>query len=319
MAEGKGTSKPKQEKETRQGKPWTLRELGGKTFWDWMQLLIVPVILSLITVVFTWQQAARQQVIEDQRAQQAQEIESQRAETERELAEQRVQDEALQAYLDQMSGLLLEEDLRASKEDSEVRTLARARTLTVLSRLDPGRKTAIIEFLGEAGLIQSQEIGSEEVIIKLSGSDLRGATLSASVTDLIGAELRDADLRDANLTGALMHRAFLWGANLSNANLLEAGLGDATLYDADLSDADLRSAHLQRANLDLADLSGADLSDADLSDANLIFTNLDKASGVTQKQLDQVATLEGATMPNGQKYEDWLKDNVGSGKKSGSS
>jgi hypothetical protein len=31
-----------------------------------------------------------------------------------------------------MSMLLLEKDLRASDEDSEVRTLARARTLTVL-------------------------------------------------------------------------------------------------------------------------------------------------------------------------------------------
>jgi ABC-type microcin C transport system permease subunit YejB len=39
-------------------KPWTLREFGGKTLWDWMGLLIVPVVLSLITVVFAWQQAA---------------------------------------------------------------------------------------------------------------------------------------------------------------------------------------------------------------------------------------------------------------------
>ena len=54
--------------------------------------------------------------------------------------EQRAQDPALQAYLDQMSTLLLEKDLRNSEEDSEVRTLARARTLTVLERLDPSRK-----------------------------------------------------------------------------------------------------------------------------------------------------------------------------------
>jgi hypothetical protein len=33
------------------------------------------------------------------------------------------------------------------------------------------------------------------------------------------------------------------------------------------------------------------------------------AKGVTQKQLEREAkTLEGATMPNGEKYEDWLKD-----------
>jgi cytochrome c-type biogenesis protein CcmH/NrfF len=77
-------------------KPWTLRELGGKTLWDWLQLLIVPVALSLITVAFAWQQDARQQRIEDQRA-----------EAERELAVQRAQDEALQTYIDQMGAFSL--------------------------------------------------------------------------------------------------------------------------------------------------------------------------------------------------------------------
>jgi type VI protein secretion system component VasK len=83
----------------------------GKTVWDWMDLLIVPVALVGIGLVFTMLQDTRQQKIENQRAQQAQKIENQRAEAERELAEQRAQDEALQAYLDQMSQLILERKL----------------------------------------------------------------------------------------------------------------------------------------------------------------------------------------------------------------
>ena len=34
-----------------------------------------------------------------------------------------------------------------------------------------------------------------------------------------------------------------------------------------------------------------------------------EGANVTDKQLDQARSLEGATMPNGQKYEDWLKSN----------
>jgi len=98
--------------------------LRGKTVWDWLQLLIVPLMLALITVVFTWQQNNRQNELEAQRARQAQNIENQRAKAERELANQRALDEELRAYLDQMSHLLLEKDLRGSKEDSVVRTLA---------------------------------------------------------------------------------------------------------------------------------------------------------------------------------------------------
>jgi hypothetical protein len=162
-------------------KPWTLREFGGKTLWDWLQLLIVPVVLSLITVVFAWQQDIRQ----DQ-------IENKRAAAEREVAKQRAQDEALQAYLAQVSGLLLERDLRASEGDSEVRTLARVRTLTVLERLDPNRKRAVMQFITEAGLVQGslnrkalmsgstgrKELSDRVPVISLSGADLSGADLS---------------------------------------------------------------------------------------------------------------------------------------------
>jgi uncharacterized protein YjbI with pentapeptide repeats len=55
---------------------------------------------------------------------------------------------------------------------------------------------------------------------------------------------------------------------------------------------------LQEARLDQAALAGADLT----------YANLEDAEGVTGEHLKQQAkTLEGATIPNGQKYEDWLE------------
>src|SRR5215211_3392725 len=170
----------------------------GMTVREWLELLIVPVVLALITVVFTWHQNERQQDLEDQRAKQAQKIEDQRAEAERELAVQRAQDEALQAYLAQMSTLLLEKNLRnsgSSEEGTEVRTLARARTLTVLRRLDPSRKTALMQFLVEADLVQ--RVDGRDPIISLRGAGLSGTTLIQA--DLSGANLREANLSDANL------------------------------------------------------------------------------------------------------------------------
>src|SRR5919112_1094819 len=131
------TDREHSEQQTKQSR-WGFR---GKTVWDWMALLIVPLVLVVIGLGFTMLQDARQQRIEDRRAQQAQKIENQRAEAERELAEQQAQDEALQAYLDQMNNLLLEHNLRDSEPGNEVPTLARART--VLSTLDPSRKTAV--------------------------------------------------------------------------------------------------------------------------------------------------------------------------------
>jgi hypothetical protein len=216
----------------------------GKSLWDLLQLLIIPLALAGIGFWFAAQQDARQQKIENQRA-----------EAERDLADQRAQDETLQAYLDQMNSLLLEKDLRASEEDSEVRTLAPARTLTVLGRLeDPSRKTAVMQFLIEADLVQSVE--GRGPVIRLGG-----------------VNLSDANLNDANLSGAV----------LSDADLSESDLSDADLSYAILSDAELFSANLSEANLSFAVLthvtdvtsvgnvtwSGADLSGAKVSRADL--------------------------------------------------
>jgi hypothetical protein len=50
----------------------------GKTAWDWMDLLIVPLALVVIGLGFTMLQDARQQDLENQRAQQAQRVKSTR-------------------------------------------------------------------------------------------------------------------------------------------------------------------------------------------------------------------------------------------------
>jgi hypothetical protein len=70
----------------------------GKTFWDWLPVvgaLLIPVVIAAGTWLITWQQAR---------------LEDRRAERERALEEQRAQDEALQAYLDQMGQLMLNTD-----------------------------------------------------------------------------------------------------------------------------------------------------------------------------------------------------------------
>ena len=83
------------------------------------------------------------------------------------------------------------------------------------------------------------------------------------------------------------------GTNLREAILIEAQLGDAWLGGADLRGAKVRS----------ADLTGAQLKGADLS-----YADLEGARGITTEELERQAySLEGTTMPDGQKYEEWLK------------
>jgi hypothetical protein len=91
-------------------------------------------------------------------------------------------------------------------------------------------------------------------------------------------------------------------------DLHEANLLGANLQEANLQEANLEKANLQRASLLDTNLRGANLREADLREADL------REAIVTDERLAATLSLEGATMPDGRKYEDWRKDKEGSGK-----
>jgi uncharacterized protein YjbI with pentapeptide repeats len=313
---------------------WKWTGLPKRTLWDWMGLLIIPAVIAGAGLWFNQQQRAREL-----------QIAAQRERVDRQLAELDRQDAIMQSYLDQIGQLLLDKDrpLRQSEGRSEMRVLARARTLTALSQLHDGDlKGEVMRFLLEADLITGSREEKRAPVISLQEADLEGVYLEMydwSGIFLIGAYLKDADisvcgLRDAALAGALLmnadlrestiDRADLNGANIRGALLGGASLRGALLFGADLTDADLTGADLTSADLTGVgvDLTGVDLTGVDLTEAApLLRTNLTGAdltgadltgadltdAKVTQEQLDKAKSLTGATMPNGQKYEDWLK------------
>jgi uncharacterized protein YjbI with pentapeptide repeats len=121
-------------------------------------------------------------------------------------------------------------------------------------------------------------------------------------------------LYEANLITKRNSAISLVGANLLSANLAGTPLQSSTLRNANLSGTSLWGANLTRTDLTGADLRKTFLRGATLTDADLTDANLAGALGITdEKVLAEAASLEGATMPNGQKYEDWLKDKEGGG------
>jgi hypothetical protein len=160
------TEEHKMSQEPKKQSWWGFR---GRTVWDWLPIssailgaILIPVVIAYGTWRITWQLAD----LEDKRVQEAQRLETQRAEAEQALAVQRAQDEALQAYLDQMSELMLDKNLLKEEEGSAVRTLARARTIAVLDRLDPERKITVLRFLDESHLIDK-----DNPVVSLADAD----------------------------------------------------------------------------------------------------------------------------------------------------
>jgi flagellar basal body-associated protein FliL len=129
-----------------------------------------------------------------------------------------------------------------------------------------------------------EEMGNlltDENLIDTDREDIRQLAQAQTLTVL--ARL------DGPRTGALVR--FLHGAGLINRHKCIVEIANAKLSGAILVRADLYDADLSGANLSGARLFGADLSGA----------------AVTEEQLDTCISRTHATMPNGQKYEDWLK------------
>lgn len=264
-----------QRPKTRRGRAWERTGFGDKTVWDWMQLLIVPVMLALGAFFFNYEQHRRQLDTEEQRA--ANQVAAD---------DLRAQEERLQAYLEDMARLLIDEDLLSSAEDAEPRFLARARTLAVLREAGDDQKQVIVSFLAESGLAGSRN--GAVPVVSLANTNLAGADLH-TVDYMEGADLTEADLSNTWVPQEL-NGAILTGAELDGADLPEGILRSAYLSGADLSNAILERADLTDANLTDADLTGADLTGADLTDVE----------GITAEELEeQAASLEGATMPDG--------------------
>jgi Pentapeptide repeats (9 copies) len=131
--------------------------------------------------------------------------------------------------------------LRHSKEGDEVRTLARARTLTVLTRLDGVRKGSVLRFLYESNLI----VG-ESPILSLVDADLQEATMNT------------VSLSNVNLTRTNLRRAYFFGVNFNKALLSGANLDHATFVGVNFANAILRSANLCAARLSSFSLDAPD-------------------------------------------------------------
>jgi Pentapeptide repeats (8 copies) len=165
--------------------------VANKNVWDWLALLVVPAALAMGVYWLNTRQAARQQRESDRRQASEEAAQDAQAQQARALEDQRAQDAALQGYLDQMSHLLTDakRPLRRAQPSDDLSIVARARTLTVLPRLDYDRKARVLQFLYESGVI-----AKERPVLDLRGADFSAATLG-------GADLREAYLREANLGG----------------------------------------------------------------------------------------------------------------------
>jgi uncharacterized protein YjbI with pentapeptide repeats len=273
-------------------KIWQWTGFKEKKPWDFLQLLILPLVLVLVASLL--QQCVKQRELQ--------------------VSDDKAKQETLVKYLDQMAELL-KDGLQKTPVNPEKFIIAQAATVTTLQSLDSKRQYVVIQFLAAANLNRLNEKGllykARMSKAQLSNSDLSGAVLVGAnlrLADFSSASLGNADLSGANLEGAKLSNAQLGDINLNSANLKGANLNKAHLGGADLSKANLNS-----SSLGFSDLGGAVLDAADLRSANLWFTKFNGAS-LSESVLSEAdifgaslngAELDGADLSNLKGWNRW--------------
>jgi uncharacterized protein YjbI with pentapeptide repeats len=281
---------------------WDFR---NKTFFDWLEVVLVPVVIAVGGFLYSQQQKA-QDIVQQQNAEQSADIARQH--------------EVMSNYLTRMTNLLIKQNLRLSPENSEERIIARAITLNAARQLEDERKGQLIKFLYEAKLIGHCPSGENlntsdnciRPIFNLESAILEKTSFEGSMPSLEGIDLKEAVLSSAQLSGitltkAKMQKVDLRGADLTKAFMVEVDLAGAKLERIDLkgavlSKANLKGAQIKNGNLQCSLLRGTELQEANLEKANLSNADLNSAqlgvNSVGEKTNLKDANLKGANLLN---------------------
>jgi len=218
----------------------------SKTLWDRAELLLVPILIAIGGWAFTMMQDKSNVRTEKENFQQS----------------------FLENYLNVITELMLDGKLRESDKDSEIRNIARARTINFFNTADNSRAGLILQFLYESNLINSPK----------------------PLIDLTGIELMNKDFSNIQLIGVKITGAHFNGTNFKNANL----------KNSDFSSTNFNNCNLNNTKLNKTNFKYADMANVKLENVNLDDTNLE---GVEFKN----GSLKNSTIRNKQLWDKQIR------------
>ena len=154
------------------------------------------------------------------------------------------------------------------------------------------RLAALAALLVTASMGSAQAQNPGQIASARAGAHCPGCNLFQA--DFGGAELKSrnfakARLRQADLSLAVMNRTNFAGGDLRDVNFYGGVFGGASFARADLTNASFVGAYLESANFAGANLTGVNLSGAEM----------DRATGLSQGQLNRACGDNSTRLPRG--------------------
>jgi uncharacterized protein YjbI with pentapeptide repeats len=155
-----------------------------------------------------------------------------------------------------------------------------------MTRIAPLALAALL-FASPAAAQNAGQIARVKAGVSCPGCNLFQADLSG--LEKTGQNLSGARLRQADLSLVVMNRASFARGDLRDVNAYGGVFGGASFAGANLTNASFVGAYLVGARFAGANLSGVNFSGAEL----------DRAGGLTQRQLDRACGDQATRLPRG--------------------
>jgi len=202
----------------------------AKTLWDWLDLLVIPVVLAVIAWLYKEHEKFKNKNNEK---------------TQR-------QNQALDDFIKIITDLNLNHGLATTSPKDGTKEIARSRVILILESIEGERKGEILQFLYESKLIDMNPklvlFGANFNKIQLSGIDL-------SEAEIRGAYFIDSDIQNVNIDNSIFIGCNFKNSNFSKSKVYKTDFSYSNLSGCLFNDMDLSSVNFEGANLSKADFS----------------------------------------------------------------
>jgi uncharacterized protein YjbI with pentapeptide repeats len=210
-----------------------------KKLWDWLDLLIVPSSIGIVSWIYSMQEKEK--------------------ETRKEYENK--QNETLDSYFKTISDLIIKSNLLNHNLNKESKLIARTRTIVAIENLNSVRKGQVLQFLYESNLIHYN-------ILELVGANFRYSEVS-------GIVLRNITIKGVFFCNSTFIQSFLDNSNFTACDFSNTDFTDSSMQNTNLSYTKLLNCKLINLDLTHVDFEGADLTNADLTNSKILQTQLD--------------------------------------------
>ncbi|MEO1389012.1 MAG: pentapeptide repeat-containing protein [Cyanobacteria bacterium J06634_6] len=298
----------------------------AKTLWDWLQLLVAPLVISFFLWSLNTNEKRREtrdnverekidKKLREQKEENDRNIENTRRAIEYNVRRDSLNEQRLQTYIDKISELILEKGLldgQILENKVDMKRIVQVRTISLLNGLNTERKEYLLNYLYMAGLIGNPKM--LQILISKGMDDLQSRIRLAYQYPVVS--LLNTDFRQVQMHGKSFQYASLMGVRFNASRFISSVFDNACLSTSDFSGATLAGCFFRETIANLAifkdsecqdsDFTKAHLEGADFTDASLDRAIFDGAHLVNSKilwqQLEQAESWNGAIMPNGEIY-----------------